>query len=486
MKKIITILITLCMILTAIPMTAHADAVTVTDLLSADKLTHKINSDNWTFNNDGTMTAPNRDLDDAAYMTDYKIEKGDHIYVEATAKFEGTAWGIIFAENNVNDPFGTGWFCLNIDTDMYSSRLFFINSLSNSGADYYPADKLGPHVYFSDARDGQYHTLGLEILSDGSMKMYLDGEMHTYLENANFQGATIGIMTCRANATYSSFTVQEGAPTHTTVRDTTPRELEYSATTDLLSSDVLKYTSGNGSFAFDNGKMTASRSGGDRAIISDIFVNPGDHVYIEATAKITDGNAWGIILAEKDKTNPFGTGWVCINASVDVFKTRIFCVNARCNVNNPEPYWFDSSIAGNTDITLGLEITPDGTFYLTCNGVRYAEQKATIWEGGYVGLMTWEAGAEFTSATYNVVSNVVIPCAHENTELFGKEGATIEKEGYTGDTVCSDCGEVLEYGTEIPKLDKPVETGDTAGVLALAAMIALVGVIIISKKRVRA
>lgn len=41
---------------------------------------------------------------------------------------------------------------------------------------------------------------------------------------------------------------------------------------------------------------------------------------------------------------------------------------------------------------------------------------------------------------------------HGKTELKNKKEATYTAEGYTGDTVCKDCGEVLEKGETIPKL----------------------------------
>lgn len=135
-------------------------------------------------------------------------------------------------------------------------------------------------------------------------------------------------------------------------------------------------------------------------------MKPGEHVYIEATAKITDGNAWGIFFTESGVDNPFGN-WFCLNASVDVYKSRIFTVNSACNVATPcDLFYFDSSIARNEEITLGLEITADGVFYMTCNGVAFAESKPTTWNGGWLGLMTWESAAEFTSAKLYTVEGL--------------------------------------------------------------------------------
>lgn len=42
------------------------------------------------------------------------------------------------------------------------------------------------------------------------------------------------------------------------------------------------------------------------------------------------------------------------------------------------------------------------------------------------------------------------PCDHNNTSVSGKTAATCTKPGHTGATVCDDCGEVLDKGSEVP------------------------------------
>lgn len=401
MKKFVTILITLCMLVSMLPLAIHAET-TVTNLLTAESLVHSVARDGGqtctgTFNADGTMTASNGDVNDAVFLTDLYVAEGKHVYIEATAKFEGTAWGIMFTESGKDAPFEK-WCCLNIDAG-YNSRLFCQNCATSTNLPF------EPQVPFADARDGQYHTLGLEILADGTMKVYLDNVMHTYLDKASFKGGTVGINTCRANVTFKSFTIQEGAPTHTTVRPA-PRALEFSSTTNLLDENVLKHQTSDVRFTFADGKMAAEYAGGDRAIMSDIFVNPGDHVYIEATATITSGSAWGIMLSTASAERPFD-GWFCLN--VDHYKSRIFSPNSNCDVATPLDYFhFDENNGEGKEVTLALEITPDGTFYLTCNGVTYASNKATQWSGAYVGLMSWDAAVEFTSATFNVVKGLKV------------------------------------------------------------------------------
>ncbi len=404
MKKFTTLLLTLCMLLCLVPLAVHADTPKTTDLLSADVLTTPIWRDgvegSWSFQ-DGKLVATNQEINDAALMSNIQLEKGKHLYIEATATLDaGMAWGIIFAESGADKPFDN-WFCLNMDTDQMNSRLFFINTASKHGTPY--GD---PSIGFVDAADGKPHTLGLEILADGSMKMYLDGGLHTELPSASFEGATVGIMTCRGSITCTSFTVTEGAPSNVKPYGT-PRQLEFSSTTNLLDANVLKYSTAEGFYQIADGKMTTNgRGGGDRAIMSDIYVAKGDHVYIEATGKITEGGAWGLMFSTKKpgEQNPFD-GWFCMN--VEGYRSRIFSPNSGYDVATPRDfYYLNAGLGNNVDVTLGMEITPDGTFYLTCNGVTYAVKKSENWNGAYIGLMTWESAVEFTAATFSTVKSL--------------------------------------------------------------------------------
>lgn len=49
------------------------------------------------------------------------------------------------------------------------------------------------------------------------------------------------------------------------------------------------------------------------------------------------------------------------------------------------------------------------------------------------------------------------PENHVNYEVKDEVEATTEKEGYTGDVYCKDCGKLLDKGEVVPKLEKPEE-----------------------------
>ncbi len=44
-----------------------------------------------------------------------------------------------------------------------------------------------------------------------------------------------------------------------------------------------------------------------------------------------------------------------------------------------------------------------------------------------------------------------VPCAHDQHKVTGAKASSCSEEGYSGDTVCLDCGAVLEQGSAIPE-----------------------------------
>ena len=92
--------------------------------------------------------------------------------------------------------------------------------------------------------------------------------------------------------------------------------------------------------------------------------------------------------------------------------------------------------------------------------------------------------------TYTSSITAKVKCYHENTGTVGAKEPTVNEEGYTGDKVCSDCGEVLEKGAPIDKLpapeqteDEPPKTGDTVLTVSALAVVAAAGAVMIARKR---
>lgn len=65
--------------------------------------------------------------------------------------------------------------------------------------------------------------------------------------------------------------------------------------------------------------------------------------------------------------------------------------------------------------------------------------------------------------TETFTSGEVNPDNHVNTEKTNVKEATYEQEGYTGDTVCKDCGKVIETGETTPIKKRPTYNDNTSG-----------------------
>ena len=86
-----------------------------------------------------------------------------------------------------------------------------------------------------------------------------------------------------------------------------------------------------------------------------------------------------------------------------------------------------------------------------------------------------------------IVEHTPAVCEHANTEIVGAKEATETEEGYTGDKVCTKCGETVEKGTTIPvktpETVEPAPTGDAMIVVVAAVLLAGAAIALISRKR---
>ena len=86
-----------------------------------------------------------------------------------------------------------------------------------------------------------------------------------------------------------------------------------------------------------------------------------------------------------------------------------------------------------------------------------------------------------------IVEHTPAVCEHANTEIVGAKEATETEEGYTGDKVCTKCGETVEKGTTIPvktpETVEPAPTGDGMIVVVAAVLLAGAAIALISRKR---
>jgi len=415
MKKTISLLLALLMIASFIPalaVSSNADATTV-DFLAEGVLKHTVNGATWTRNEDGSLTG-NGDGDNAIF-SEVKVPAGQHVYIEATAKLdERQAWGIIFSGDTAN-AFGNLWYCYNIDSTVPNSRLFKVNPFQ----EFFRWDS-------EMFRDGQYHTLAMEFMGNGVVKFYYDNDIKYVITVASeMENMYIGAMVCNSKTTFKSFTMET---------ERTGAGYEFKNTlgyTDLLADGVINYKAGDGSYTVENGVLTApNRDKGDTFMTSDVRVEKGQHVFIEATATMEAkdrDSAWGILFAA-EKENP-GVSWLCLNVDGASSLSRLFNPGngsiGRLPVDN-YPFVLDT-IDNKCEkaITLGIEITEDGTVYTVCNGMPTGKTVINDWNGAYVGLMTWFSSATITSAKVYEIGNFEASVETDSQTIDAGETVTI-------------------------------------------------------------
>ena len=102
----------------------------------------------------------------------------------------------------------------------------------------------------------------------------------------------------------------------------------------------------------------------------------------------------------------------------------------------------------------GTPGTETATYQYNANGnnavtIPITAAKLYNADGSYTETQTAKAGD-----TINYVSGVwggtAKPCDHKNTEIRNAKDATCTVPGYTGDTYCKDCGEIIASGKVIP------------------------------------
>lgn len=122
------------------------------------------------------------------------------------------------------------------------------------------------------------------------------------------------------------------------------------------------------------------------------------------------------------------------------------------------------------------------------------EKAATCSDTGVAEHWYCECGALFADedAEETVTENeLILPIDSDNhvgdTEVRGAKAATETEKGYTGDTYCTSCDNLLEEGEDIPKKEseRVPDTGDidTTVFWITLMMLALIGIALCTKKR---
>lgn len=104
----------------------------------------------------------------------------------------------------------------------------------------------------------------------------------------------------------------------------------------------------------------------------------------------------------------------------------------------------------NTDTSLTADIDSDSTAH--SDTASQVESMQTDSEQPTESVQSTSDKASEPDQT-SEPAQVSAACQHKNTEIKGRKDATQSAEGYTGDTYCKDCGELLSRGKTVKKLE---------------------------------
>ena len=507
MKKLFAVLfVSVCMIAC---LAMNVFAAETTDLLSEDYL-NLPSGGTWEWV-DGKLVATNKDIGDTAIMTDVFVDVGEHVVLEATGTItEGQAWGIMLALIDPSAPFAS-WNCINIDLNRLDSRLFGPGVANPDEA----------KVLNTNLTTGQPYTLALEITEDNIFRCYFNGELYGERQNDEWIGAYVGLMTFFCNAEYTSYSITrlgtgekyEPEKIEMVIEEKPydERTLTLGETTDLLVAENFK-TVVNGEYNWVDGKLVAPNAAlGDTAYMTDYRIEADDHVYIEMTGNVTEGQAFGIMMARNSYEAPFES-WNCMNMEIGRPSTRAFGPGLAKEVQ-----LYSTDFTNNKPLTIGIEID-NGMFYLYSEGKLFGQIENTEWTGCWLGAMTWTGSVEFTSfkvsevvgaeqytiypdGTKELVAStgtVEAPAAETEAPVAETEAPVAETEAETEAPVAETEAPVAETEaeTEAPAVEEVVETEapaaeevveapqtfDAAVIAAVAAIVSAAGYAV-SKKR---
>lgn len=188
------------------------------------------------------------------------------------------------------------------------------------------------------------------------------------------------------------------------------QQQEQNYTIDLIGSSSLMTTLGGGTFETKpGGEIVANNlKHGDSAMMSSIYLNPGEHVILKATAIILEGHAFGVMIGENNYTDSFKSGWFCVNADLDRKDSRIFGLGeglAKKEIGGWYAVRKDRNLTTGKEVTVAMEIMPDNTIRAYYNGEEYTHDtlKFEGYTGGYPGIMTYLSNVRFLSATLTYV-----------------------------------------------------------------------------------
>ena len=191
-----------------------------------------------------------------------------------------------------------------------------------------------------------------------------------------------------------------------------PTEYVAQAATEVQTLDPSGFVSKNGGkVSVQDGKVVMEKMGGDHFVLYDKLDHTINQFTMEADVTIQDGSSAALVFGVKDKNLPSASWHAAnFNSNNQGDAIRVFRVDGGLSE-------FSKGDRGELDLSKSLhmkiDVTADGTFVYTLTNPdtgKQVVQEGTIdnWRGGYIGILTFESGAEWSNITL-VDNSVELP-----------------------------------------------------------------------------
>ncbi|MGN1275582.1 MAG: GH32 C-terminal domain-containing protein [Floccifex sp.] len=300
----------------------------------------------------------------------------------------GSSAALTFGIQDPNNP-ASSWLGANFNfNDNYGAgqiRVFSVNGASvGDNASYTP---------ITDIDKTQPIHMKLDVTEEGIVTFSVgNNETNTHTVSTtltNYTGGYLGALAFDSSASFSNITV-------TTPVESSPYETNF-------------INIGSSPMTIDENNITLANSGGDHFAILDTETKANDFIW-EADLQFTGTNAIqsaGLVFGVQNKSNP-GLKWYCANldsqrnGNNDLF--RVFGTGfSDTGMTNETKENMNIDI--NLPLHLKVEMKKNGEFTYSFNNVD-SSNVSTItgtisnWEGGYVGLLSFNSQATFSNVQF--------------------------------------------------------------------------------------
>lgn len=355
-----------------------------------------VESEAVTVNEDGSISVSKGEGNQFAVLDTNDVVSSFRMTADVKLK-EGQSAAFLFGASNKDDPGGAGntWAGANVNfSDAGGKGLAHMWGLDGLDYDKEPAS-LEPfasadtlHFDLTVTETGEV-TFIINDASDSSKAVAMHGTIN------DWKGGYVGLLTYDSAATYSDFTFEE-MPERVTVGQ-----------------DSVTIAPGNG----DCFVPYSEWSGTDWDTAAKAFT-------LETDVQLATGGRSAALVFGTNRAESLDGGWYGANVDFTDENFRVFGASGATT----EEKKANNTLSAGDKLHLKLEMQENGSYTYTFGKAGEAGETLTgtiaNWDGGGVGLLTFDSGAEFTNISF-VPDSKQEPGPGEETGTIDVTGATI-------------------------------------------------------------